>query len=209
MPRKRKTTQKTAAVPKPAEREFYGAIDPKYQPVFAEQVQKLCSLGAIDEEIADFFGVTKRTIIRWKFTHDDFAKAMALGKSDADDRVERTLYQLALGYNKTVTKVFMPPGATKAAQAVKVEVEEPVSPSVSACIFWLKNRRRDLWRDRFEHTGANGGAIRLEAIDAAVGKMSDKELAAFEKFIAPLAAAVRITPAIAGSRGAGEDEAER
>jgi hypothetical protein len=25
-----------------------------------------------------------------------------------------------------------------------------VPPNVTACIFWLKNRRRDLWRDRHE-----------------------------------------------------------
>lgn len=208
MPRKRKIVQQDA-VPVKAFKPYPGFIEVKYDPSYAEQVQKLCAMGAIDEEVADFFGVARRTIIRWRHTHADFAKAMLAGKDLADDRVERTLYQLALGYTKQVTKVFLPQGAKSARDAVKVTVDEPVGPSPGACIFWLKNRRREQWRDRFEHTGAGGGAIRLEAIDAAVGKMSDKELATFEKFIAPLAAAVRITPAVAGGRSAREDETER
>src|SRR5512140_2666230 len=43
-------------------------------------------------------------------------------KRGVDDRVERSLYQLAIGWNG------QPPNAT-------------------ACIFWLKNRRKDRWRD--------------------------------------------------------------
>lgn len=42
-----------------------------------------------------------------------------------------------------------------------IEYEEEVPPDTTACIFWLKNRRSDLWRDKreHEHTGKNGGPI--------------------------------------------------
>ena len=33
---------------------------------------------------------------------------------------------------------------------VKVLYREHVPPDVTACIFWLKNRRPDLWRDRHD-----------------------------------------------------------
>ena len=38
---------------------------------------------------------------------------------------------------------------------------EHLPPDVTACIFWLKKRRRDDWRDKHdhEHTGKGGGPI--------------------------------------------------
>ena len=51
----------------------------------------------------------------------------------------------------------------KATSTIRVEVpRERVAPSpqsVTAAIFWLKNRDPENWRDRVEHTGAGGGAI--------------------------------------------------
>ncbi len=37
-------------------------------------------------------------------------------------------------------------------------------PDTTACIFWLKNRQRDRWRDKqdHEHTGKDGGPIRMD-----------------------------------------------
>ena len=31
------------------------------------------------------------------------------------------------------------------------EVTEEVAPDTTACIFWLKNRQREHWRDKTEH----------------------------------------------------------
>jgi hypothetical protein len=35
---------------------------------------------------------------------------------------------------------------------VRVPCVEHVPPDTTACIFWLKNRRKDLWRDRIDNT---------------------------------------------------------
>jgi hypothetical protein len=42
----------------------------------------------------------------------------------------------------------MPAGTDK---PVCVPYRQHVPPDVVACIFWLKNRRPDLWRDRQDH----------------------------------------------------------
>src|SRR3546814_7741252 len=69
-----------------------------YKPEYAEQARKLATLGAIDREIGEFFGVTDRTIRNWRHRHAEFNDALQIGKDAADARVERTQYQCAVGY---------------------------------------------------------------------------------------------------------------
>lgn len=125
---------------------------PGYKPEFAVQAQKLCKLGAIDEEIAAFFGVAVRTVHRWKAEYEEFSQALKIGKVEADDRVKRSLYARACGFERDAVKIFMPAGAKK---AIVVPYKEHVAPDTTACIFWLKNRDSANWRDRVEqvHSG--------------------------------------------------------
>src|SRR4051812_27917784 len=98
-----------------------------YRPEFAAQATKLCLLGATDEELASFFGVRRATIANWKKRQPDFIDAIKNGKSGADANIAASLYRRGIGYEKNGKHI---PGDT------------------TACIFWLKNRRADLWRDR-------------------------------------------------------------
>lgn len=126
-----------------------------YRPEFAEQAAKLCALGATDQEIADFFEVARSTFYLWKATHKEFSDAIKTAKEVADDRVERSLYQRASGYEQDAVKIFMPAGATA---PVYADYRERIPPDPTSMIFWLKNRRPDVWRDRQiqELTGPNG-----------------------------------------------------
>jgi hypothetical protein len=111
-----------------------------YDPAkYPDQARKLCLLGAIDTELAAFFEVSKATIKRWKKAHVEFKQALDEGKSMADANVTQRLYERATGYSHTTEKV------TKTGV---VEIVEKFPPDTIACIFWLKNRRPDLWRDR-------------------------------------------------------------
>jgi hypothetical protein len=118
-----------------------------FKPEFVKQAAKLCELGATDEEIADFFEVTVRTIYRWKHENDQFCQALKAGKEAADERVERSLYMKAVGYKTEAVKIFMPAGAEEPIYAPYVE---NVQPDTTAAIFWLKNRRAETWRDKKE-----------------------------------------------------------
>jgi hypothetical protein len=106
-----------------------------YREEYADQARKLCKLGAIDQEIADFFEVSVRTIHRWKLEFPEFAKALKAGKARADDRVLRALYQRAVGFSQVETKVFQFQGSP-----VYAEHEVHYPPDVRAAMSWLVNR---------------------------------------------------------------------
>lgn len=121
-----------------------------YQPEFVDQAAKLCALGATDEEVGDFFGVSSRTIYRWKAAHPEFCQALKSGKEHADERVERSLYQKATGFyfvEQQAIKLKVGPHLEK---VEIVEVERYAPADTTAGIFWLKNRRAEAWRDKHE-----------------------------------------------------------
>jgi hypothetical protein len=74
--------------------------------------------------------------------HEDFCSALKGGKAVADEKVVRALYQRALGYEYDTEKIFQYEG-----QEVRVPYREKMPPDTTACIFWLKNRKKAEWRD--------------------------------------------------------------
>lgn len=132
-----------------------------YKPDYAEQSRKLCVLGATDQQIADFFSVDVRTIYRWKNHHPEFCQALKAGKDEVDNQVERSLLNRALGYERDAVKIF----CSKDGDVTQVPFREVIPPDVTACIFWLKNRRAKEWRDKaeLEHSGSVDLAGRLAA----------------------------------------------
>lgn len=120
----------------------------KFKDEFTEQATKLCALGATDADVADFFKVNVATLNRWKLANPEFCASLKIGKEPADDRVEQSLYRRATGYTFDSEKIFHHQGAITRAECV-----EHVPPDVTACIFWLKNRRPEQWRDKPEGLG--------------------------------------------------------
>lgn len=127
----------------------------KYQPEYAEQAAKLCRLGATDAQMADFFGVSVSTVSLWKVEHPEFSEAIKVPKAQADKRVEQSLYRRAIGYEHDETDLRV-----VGTRLVKTPLRKHYPPDTTAAIFWLKNRKPGEWRDRIEHTGAGGGAIK-------------------------------------------------
>jgi hypothetical protein len=113
-----------------------------YKPEFVEQATKLCAMGATDAEMAEFFKVSTVTFYAWLKMHPEFLNAIQLSKDAHDNRVERSLYQKAIGYDRTVEKAT--------ASGAVVTVKEFFPPDTASAIFWLKNRRSKKWRDRHE-----------------------------------------------------------
>lgn len=127
----------------------------EYKDDYAKQVMKLAELGATDQEVADFFDIDVRTVYRWKHDYPEFCQALKVGKDVADERVERSLYQKAIGYEQDEVKIFMPGGAS---EPVYAPFRAKIAPDTTAAIFWLKNRRSQQWRDKqeidMEHSGS-------------------------------------------------------
>lgn len=136
----------------------------EYEDAYAEQAKKIAELGATDQEVADFFDVDVRTIYRWKHDYPEFCQALKVGKEVADERVERSLYQKAIGYEQDEVKIFMPGGAT---EPVYAPFRAKVAPDTTAAIFWLKNRRSKEWRDKqdLDLSSSDGSMTPKPAID--------------------------------------------
>lgn len=136
-----------------------GGRPPKFKVSFIPQAEKLCRLGATDEEVADFFEVDVRTIYRWKGGNEKFCQALKSGKEMADERVERSLYARALGYKHDEVDIRVIDNVL-----VKTPIVKHYPPDTTAGIFWLKNRRPGEWRDKqeMEHAGKGGGPIAMQ-----------------------------------------------
>jgi hypothetical protein len=113
-----------------------------FKPEYIEQAEQLCKLGATDQEVADFFKVSARTLYRWKGENEQFCQALKTGKSVADERVERSLFSRAIGYEHEEVDIRVIANAI-----VKTPIRKYYPPDTTAAIFWLKNRRGQDWRD--------------------------------------------------------------
>jgi transposase-like protein len=113
--------------------------------------------GLTDEQIAEKLGISHNLFYKWKREKDEFREALKKGKEAVDREVENALLKAALGYEYEEETV------TNKGEVVTVRKYQP--PNTTAAIFWLKNRKPDMWRDKqnIEHTGANGGPIEFIA----------------------------------------------
>lgn len=145
--------------------------EPTFEPSHVHLASRLALLGAIDDQIASVFGISRSRLDVWRNTHPELQDAIKEGRIPSDGTVARSLYERALGFKFTtqepikLKETFYDDTGKKIREAEKVElvdVEKVVPADTVACIFWLKNRQPAMWRDRIEHTGANGGAIKTE-----------------------------------------------
>lgn len=128
-----------------------------YKPEYCHTIvasEKIAGEGATDVAIAQELGVDRRSVIRWREQHPAFAEACAAIKQMADDQMEASLFRRGLGYSHDAVKIFQYEG-----RPVTVDYTEHYPPETAAASLWLRNRRPDKWRERIEHTGADGGPI--------------------------------------------------
>lgn len=138
----------------------------KYKEENCVQAEMLCRLGAKDKELAEFFGVAESTLNKWKIDHHEFSESLKKGKIESDMLVSESLYKKALGYSYVEQKEVKVKDYEDGKQIERVEVVDlikHVPADSTACFFWLKNRRSDLWRDKQEHeiSGKDGEPIKV------------------------------------------------
>lgn len=100
--------------------------------------------GLTDEQIAENMGICRDTLIEWKKKYSDISDTLKRGKEVVDRQVENALLKRALGYKYTETTKERIDGSL----VVTKTVEKEVVPDTTAQIFWLKNRKPDVWRDK-------------------------------------------------------------
>lgn len=128
--------------------------------------------GATDEEIAEAFHISVRTLHRWKKTHPELLTALEEGKDVADAKVKRSLYQRSVGYEaKEVTQIIEQDPATGTQRVSKTQVTtKHIVPDTMACMYWLNNRSKGEFSQRQEVT--LGGSVRTSPME----KLTEDEL---------------------------------
>lgn len=119
----------------------------EYKSEDADKIREMAAAGATDTELADYLGVSVRTLYRWRGEHKEFRHACKMGKQEADDRVEQSLYHRAVGFERDSVKIFMPAGAES---PVFAEYREYFPPDTAAAKHWLNNRKPAEWREKSE-----------------------------------------------------------
>ena len=87
----------------------------KYIKKYNDIAYNLSLLGLTNVEIAQSLDIHEDTLYTWKKKYEDFDESLKKGREDADGRVARSLFNKAL------------------------------QGDVTACIYWLKCRRRKIW----------------------------------------------------------------
>jgi len=111
--------------------------------------------GITDKQIAENIGIYVSTLYAWKNKYPEIAKALTVGKEVADIQVEGALHKSAVGYWVEEEETYI-----REVEGVKTKhrkiVKKWIQPNSTSIIFYLKNRRPDLYRDRRE-TEISGG----------------------------------------------------
>nr|DAK34242.1 MAG TPA: terminase small subunit [Caudoviricetes sp.] len=125
------------------------------------QIEGWAKDGLIDEQIAKNMGVAYSTFKDWKKRFPDLSDVLKRSKEVVDREVENALFESAKGFiyeEETVTNT-----------GEVVTVKKYSKPNVTAQIFWLKNRKRNEWRDKQEIEQTT------RTIDIKVGDWDDNE----------------------------------
>lgn len=121
------------------------SYDPEEHP---KRVMEMVTNGATEREIIAALGISQPVLDIWRARHSTFAAALLIGKetSMADARVQRSLFEMANGYDQPATKIFLHEG-----EPVIVPYVEHVPKNVAAAKAWLANRDPLNWGRNPEH----------------------------------------------------------
>jgi hypothetical protein len=146
---------------------------------------QLALLGATEMQIAAALDVSISCVENWKRTRVEFANALRAGKEMADSEIANSLFQRAKGYTHPDMHIaVLKDRLTGQVEVVETPIVKHYPPDTTACIFWLKNRQRNIWRDvnRTEHTGVDGKPIeqKISRDTLDLSLLNDQELALAE-----------------------------
>ena len=129
-------------------------------------------------------GIHRDTLNEWCKRFSGISDALKQGKAPVDIEVENMLLKRAMGfeYEEVTTEIEdIPTGKLdekgnpiyRQRKHIK-KTKKMVVPDTTAQIFWLKNRRPDLWRDRHENDVSIKN-VNFDALNAAFEGIEDDD----------------------------------
>lgn len=151
-----------------------------FLPQYCTAALQMCKMGATDMDLARAFDVSFGTIKKWQVQYQAFADACRVGKDHADERVQRALFQRAVGYEQPATKILV---CDK--MVGEIDYIEHHPPDVGAAKYWLNNRRPDEWADKTQAqiTGKDGKDLVPPAAKVDLSSMPDELLTALKDYL--------------------------
>lgn len=169
-----------------------GGAPPVYDAVRFPHIAKiLCEKhGFDDEQLAEVFGVSIRTIYSWNIKYPEFKQAKQEGKDKFDGvAVENTLLKLALGYEykERSERTVHVRGLDAEGNKLRVPAKEVtvttkmLAPNAKAIMFWLTNRQPERWKMvTTVNANINSNTTHTERIEqvstADISKMNSEQL---------------------------------
>lgn len=108
--------------------------------------------GLTDEQIAHNMGIAWSTLKEWKNKYSAISAALKKNKDIVDLEVENALLKSAEGYD-VYEEVWERQWSNKLGDFELVltkRTKKHIPPNQTAQIFWLKNRKPQMWRDKVE-----------------------------------------------------------
>lgn len=129
----------------------------KYNDTFPEIAKKLAADGKREYKIAEELGISQRTYFEYKAKYPHFSQAIKSGQQEAIQTAEDSLFRRVTGFTYTETVIEEEMGTViKTKKTKKTVLPDPVS-----CIFYLKNKDPENWRDRQELSIPDGIGVKI------------------------------------------------
>lgn len=136
------------------------------------EIEAWCRDGATDEDIAKNLHIALSTLGEYKKKFPEFSETIKNTKAVADIKVENALFKRAVGYTAKVVKHvkvkridFDPETGRKTGEheeLVPVEEEVHIPADTTAQIYWLNNRKREVWKQKQEVDHQGGMDVKVE-----------------------------------------------
>jgi len=130
--------------------------------------------GLTDAQIAHNCGIRESTLYVWKAKYTEISEALKEGKEVVDRQVENALLKRALGYEyiettreRVVVGIDEETHKPIHEMALTKTVTKMVIPDTTAQIYWLKNRKRDIWKDSHDRAEIERERLELDKEKAA------------------------------------------
>ena len=140
-----------------------------------EKVRQWASSGLTRDDIAKNMGISTVSLWDWSRKSINLLNALKSGQTVADEIVENALFKRANGYSVDEEQIIY--GTNENGEQIILQkkiLKKHIPPDTTAQIFWLKNRKPNVWREKREVELS--GNENIETIKIKVDKIDEGQI---------------------------------